>query len=226
MSCLPFAGVPLQCSHCSHPSNPRSTHRRCSACTRFSRATPNTIRCTVRSRRRPATLLAVVARVDALVAGQETSVAEYLASPGPGCVGVRGSAGCATASTGVRANGSLFRPSREIREMPSQTSGAKGTRTPALTRRNAGLPAVSVRLVPIQSCSLPAGLCSGLDGVKSSAKACNCGPAPRMDLSLAAPGDHTKAFFPLSITYRAGRSNMAAERSRPAPLDSARCPEE
>ena len=46
-------------------------------------------------------------------------------------------------------------------------SGAKGIRTPALTRQNAGLPACLLRLVPIQSRSLPAVLFSGLDGVKS-----------------------------------------------------------
>ena len=34
--------------------------------------------------------------------------------------------------------------------------GAKGTRTPALTRQNSGLPAASLRLVPIQYRSLPA----------------------------------------------------------------------
>ena len=48
------------------------------------------------------------------------------------------------------------------------TGGAKGTRTPDLTRQNADLPAVSLRLGPIHSRSLPAGMFSGLDGVKSS----------------------------------------------------------
>ena len=43
-----------------------------------------------------------------------------------------------------------------------------GTRIPALTRQNAYLPVVSFRLVPVRSHWLPAGLFSGLDGVKSN----------------------------------------------------------
>ena len=46
--------------------------------------------------------------------------------------------------------------------------GRRGTRTPTLTRQNTGLPAVSFRVVPVQSRSLPADMFSGLDGVKSS----------------------------------------------------------
>jgi hypothetical protein len=45
--------------------------------------------------------------------------------------------------------------------------GAKGIRIPASTRQSTGLPAGSLRLVPIQSRSLPAVLFSGLDGVKA-----------------------------------------------------------
>ena len=37
-----------------------------------------------------------------------------------------------------------------------------------MTRQNTGLPAVSFRVVPVQSRSLPADMFSGLDGVKSS----------------------------------------------------------
>jgi hypothetical protein len=44
--------------------------------------------------------------------------------------------------------------------------GAKGTRTPLLTRENAVQTAVSMRLVPVQYRSLPAVSLSGLDGVK------------------------------------------------------------
>ena len=44
---------------------------------------------------------------------------------------------------------------------------AKGIRTPPMTRPNAGLPACALRLVPIQSRSLPAVLFSVLDGVKT-----------------------------------------------------------
>src|ERR1700742_5241546 len=44
--------------------------------------------------------------------------------------------------------------------------GAKGIRTPALTRPNAVFTAVSFRLVPIRSRSLPAGSFSALDGVE------------------------------------------------------------
>ena len=47
------------------------------------------------------------------------------------------------------------------------SGGAKGTRTPALTRQNTDSPAVSLRLVPVQYLSLPAVMFSGLDGVKS-----------------------------------------------------------
>jgi hypothetical protein len=46
--------------------------------------------------------------------------------------------------------------------------GAKGTRTPPLTRKNAVLAAVSFRPVPSQSRSSPAVSFSGLDGVKST----------------------------------------------------------
>jgi hypothetical protein len=46
-------------------------------------------------------------------------------------------------------------------------SGAKGTRTPGPTRQNTDSPLVSLHLVPIRSCSLPAVSFSGLDGVKS-----------------------------------------------------------
>ena len=45
---------------------------------------------------------------------------------------------------------------------------SKGIRTPALTRENADLAAVSIRLVPIQHRSLPAEMVSSLDGVKTS----------------------------------------------------------
>jgi len=44
--------------------------------------------------------------------------------------------------------------------------GAKGIRTPAPTCGNTTRPAGSIRLVPVQSRSLPAVLFSGLDGVK------------------------------------------------------------
>ena len=47
------------------------------------------------------------------------------------------------------------------------SGGARGTRTPALTRGNAGLPARWLRLVPVQSRSLPAVSFPLLDGVKS-----------------------------------------------------------
>ena len=47
------------------------------------------------------------------------------------------------------------------------SGGAKGTRTPVLTRQNTGLPAVSLRLVPLRSRSLLAVSFSGLDGVKT-----------------------------------------------------------
>ena len=43
---------------------------------------------------------------------------------------------------------------------------AKGDLNPCLTRQNAGPPAVSLRLGPVQSRSLPAVSFSGLDGVK------------------------------------------------------------
>ena len=47
------------------------------------------------------------------------------------------------------------------------SGGAKGTRTPDLTRQFTVLPAVSFRLVPIRSRLLTAVSFSGLDGVKS-----------------------------------------------------------
>jgi hypothetical protein len=65
------------------------------------------------------------------------------------------------------------------------SGGAKGTRTPHLTRQNAGLTAVSVRLVPIGSRSLPAVSFSGLDGVKSEIKAGVPG-TPERRIGLAA----------------------------------------
>jgi hypothetical protein len=46
--------------------------------------------------------------------------------------------------------------------------GAKGTRTPALTTQNAVLAAVSFRLDPTCSRSVPAISLSALDGVKSA----------------------------------------------------------
>jgi hypothetical protein len=45
---------------------------------------------------------------------------------------------------------------------------AKGDLNPSLTRRNSGLPAVSLRLVPIQYRSVPAVSFSSLDGVKTA----------------------------------------------------------
>jgi hypothetical protein len=56
---------------------------------------------------------------------------------------------------------------RIIRRRSCYTGGAKGTRNPSLTRQNSGSAAVSLRLVPIRSRSLPAVSFSGLDGVKS-----------------------------------------------------------
>ena len=58
--------------------------------------------------------------------------------------------------------------SKEPEAMWSRVSsgGAKGTRTPALTRQNIGLPADSFRFVPFQCRSLPAVMFSGLEGVK------------------------------------------------------------
>jgi hypothetical protein len=58
-----------------------------------------------------------------------------------------------------------------------------GHQVGALTRRNAGLPARSLRLVPIQSRSLPAVLFSSLDGVKSEIKAGAAG-APERRIGL------------------------------------------
>jgi hypothetical protein len=50
---------------------------------------------------------------------------------------------------------------------PRKFCGAKGIRTPGLSRQFTFLPAVAVRLVPIRSRSLPAVSSSVLDGVKS-----------------------------------------------------------
>ena len=66
--------------------------------------------------------------------------------------------------------------------------GAKGIRTPALTRQDTDLPAVSLRLVPIRSRSLPAVLFSGLDGVKTSRQPFRFlpkGPCPSADHPVA-----------------------------------------
>jgi hypothetical protein len=55
---------------------------------------------------------------------------------------------------------------------------AKGIRTPAVTGRNIVLPALSLRVVPIHSGSLPAVLCSALDGVKSRHDRGTCATSP------------------------------------------------
>jgi hypothetical protein len=54
----------------------------------------------------------------------------------------------------------------------SYSGGAKGIRTPALTRQNTGLPGLSFLFVPVRSRSLPAVAFSGLDGVKSRSGHC------------------------------------------------------
>jgi hypothetical protein len=63
--------------------------------------------------------------------------------------------------------------------------GEGGLEPPALTRQNTVLPAGSLRLVPIQSRSLPAVSFSGLDGVKSSQQPVRAYPA-------RAPGIHRR----------------------------------
>jgi hypothetical protein len=58
-------------------------------------------------------------------------------------------------------------------------SGAAGNRTRASTRQNAFWTAVSLRLVPVQSRSLPAVSFSSLDGVKSDDLIGRVGPPPQ-----------------------------------------------
>jgi hypothetical protein len=66
--------------------------------------------------------------------------------------------------------------------------GAKGIRTPALTRQNAILTAVSFRLGPIQSRSVPAVSFSGLDGVKtySAGASSRCALSPQEIVEFSA----------------------------------------
>ena len=78
------------------------------------------------------------------------------------------------------------------------SGGAKGTRTPALTRQNSGSTAVSLPLVTSQSRSLPAVSLSSLDGVKSGRRATKglTGPdAPDLSgLTLVDLGDYPGNF--------------------------------
>lgn len=83
---------------------------------------------------------------------------------------------------------------------PAKGVQLRGIRTPAMTRKNAGLPACSLHLVPIQSRSLPAVLFSGLDGVKTRWRdGCSC---RRRDVGVKAESSVRDTFSPLRAVGR------------------------
>src|ERR1700756_4015878 len=97
--------------------------------------------------------------------------------------------------------------------------GAKGIRTPALTRPNAVFTAVSFPLVPIRSRSLPAGSFSALDGVEIVHLPQR--PAGAVSFNTPLVGGPLTIIFvrPLTSTYwtrplkRSGRNLVNASRS-------------
>jgi hypothetical protein len=89
------------------------------------------------------------------------------------------------------------------------SGGAKGTRTPALTRQFNDLPAVSFRLVPVQYRSLPAVSFSGLDGVKSGHLQQRPGGPPQTPTAVVVSREVLDAVLALQALLAATRRRQA-----------------